>query len=123
MMLLSSYELIFQRLIKHTDADHPDQKPLQEALKLVHDILVHLNCKEREALENGQREATLRELEGVIEGMNDLVTTDRTFILFELVSMPSGQATRKERGFFLFNDLLVITSIKRRSGTIRKPST
>lgn len=123
MLLLSSYELIFQRLIKHTDADHPDQKPLQEALKLVHDILVHLNCKEREALENGQREATLRELEGVIEGMNDLVTTDRTFLLFELVSMPSGQATRKERGFFLFNDLLVITSIKRRSGTIRKPTT
>lgn len=123
MLLCSSYELIFQRLIKHTDADHPDQKPLQEALKLVHDILVHLNCKEREALENGQREATLRELEGVIEGMSDLVTSDRTFLLFELVSMPSGQATRKERGFFLFNDLLVITSIKRRSGTIRKPTT
>lgn len=54
---------MFQRLIKHTDAEHPDQKPLQEALKLVHDILLHLNCKEREALENDQREATLRELE------------------------------------------------------------
>lgn len=54
---------MFQRLIKHTDEEHPDQKPLQEALKLVHDILLHLNCKEREALENDQREATLRELE------------------------------------------------------------
>lgn len=54
---------MFQRLIKHTDAEHPDQKTLQEALKLVHDILLHLNCKEREALENDQREATLRELE------------------------------------------------------------
>lgn len=59
----SSYELMFQRLIKHTDEEHPDQKTLQEALKLVHDILMHLNCKEREALENDQREATLRELE------------------------------------------------------------
>lgn len=58
-----SYELMFQRLIKHTEEDHPDQKPLQEALKLVHDILLHMNCKEREALENDQREATLRELE------------------------------------------------------------
>lgn len=115
-----SYELILSRLIKHTDTDHPDQKPLQEALKLVHDILMFLNCKEKEALENGQRETALRELEGVIEGMNDLVTPDRAFLLFDLVSMPSGQATRKERGFFLFNDLLVITSIKRRSGTIRK---
>lgn len=54
---------MFSRLIKHTDDDHPDQKPLQEALKLVHDILLHLNCKEREALENDQREAALRELE------------------------------------------------------------
>lgn len=54
---------MFSRLIKHTDAEHPDQKPLQEALKLVHEILLHLNCKEREALENDQREAALRELE------------------------------------------------------------
>ncbi|XP_055549403.1 uncharacterized protein LOC129732498 [Wyeomyia smithii] len=115
-----NYELILSRLIKHTNVDHPDQKLLQEALKLVHDILVFLNCKEKEALENGQRENALRELEGVIEGISDLVTPDRAFLLFDLVSMPSGQATRKERGFFLFNDLLVITSIKRRSGTIRK---
>lgn len=115
-----SYELIFQRLKKHTAADHPDQKPLQDALKLVHDILVHLNCKEREALENGQREATLRELEAVIEGAPDLTTTNRSFILFDVVLIPSGPAARKERGLFLFSDLIVVASIKRRSGTIRK---
>jgi Rho guanine nucleotide exchange factor 17 len=113
---------MFQRLIKHTDADHPDHPGCSEALKLVHDILVQLNCKEREALENGQREATLRELENVIEGISDLFSSERTFLSFELVSMPSGQAGRKERGFFLFNDLLVISSIKKRSGTYRKPN-
>ncbi|XP_063700137.1 rho guanine nucleotide exchange factor 17 [Culicoides brevitarsis] len=115
------YELIFARLIKHTDLEHPDQKSLQEASKLVHNILLHINCMEKEALENGHREATLKDLESVIEGINDLVTPDRAFLLFDLVTMPFGQATRKERGFFLFSDLLVITSIKRRSGTIRKP--
>jgi hypothetical protein len=116
-----NYELIFQRLCKHTDNDHPDYSDCQEALKLVHDILVQLNCKEREALENGQREAMLRELENVIEGITDLVLSDRTFILFEIVSMPSGgQTGRKERGFFLFSDMLVITSVKKRSGTYRK---
>ncbi|XP_058979261.1 uncharacterized protein LOC101893211 isoform X1 [Musca domestica] len=118
-----NYELLFQRLIKHTDHDHPDHKHLQDVLKLVHDILVHINCKEREILENGQREATLRELEGVIEGITDLIAPDRQFLLFDLVTMPSGQGARKERGFFLFNDLLVLTSIKKRSGTIRKPNT
>lgn len=91
---------------------------------MVHNILMHLNCQEKEALENGQREATLRELEGVIEGISDLVTPERSFLLFDLVSMFSGQQpTRKERGLFLFSDLLVITSIKKRSGTIKKPNT
>lgn len=112
---------MFQRLIKHTDGEHPDHSNCSESLKLVHDILVHLNCKEREALLNGQREANLRELENVIEGVSDLVTTDRTFLSFEIVSMPSPHAGRKERGFFLFNDLLVIASIKKKSGTIKKP--
>lgn len=61
--LCFSYELIISRLIKHTDPDHPDQKPLQDALKLVHDILLQLNCEKRESEENGQRDAVLRELE------------------------------------------------------------
>lgn len=60
--------------------------------------------------------------QGVIEGISDLVTHDRQFLLFDLVSMPHGQGGRKERGLFLFNDLLIITSIKRRSGTIKKPT-
>lgn len=57
------YELIFARLIKHTDLEHPDQKSLQDASKLVHNILLHINCMEKEALENGHREATLKDLE------------------------------------------------------------
>lgn len=123
LLLLLSYELILSRLIKHTDSDHPDQSLLQEANRLVHNILMHLNCKEREALENGQREATLRELEVVIEGITDLVSPDRTFLLFDLVSMFSGQTTRKERGLFLFSDVLVIASVKKRTGTIKRPTT
>lgn len=114
--------MMFQRLIKHTGKEHPDLKNCSEALKLVHDIIVHLNCQERAAIENGQRESTLRELENVIEGINDLVSNDRMFISFEIVSMPSPSVGRKERGFFLFNDLLVIASIKKKSGTIKKPS-
>lgn len=47
---------------------------------------------------------------------------ERQFISFDLVSIPSGPSGRKERGFFLFSDLLVISSIKRRTGTMRKPT-
>lgn len=62
-IIFISYELMLQRLIKNTDIEHPDQNALQEALKLVHDILLHLDCKKREAIENDQREAALRDLE------------------------------------------------------------
>ncbi|XP_069677397.1 rho guanine nucleotide exchange factor 17 isoform X2 [Periplaneta americana] len=108
------YELLIQTLLKHTDPSHPDHQLLQEAQKEVHDLAVKINCTERE---------TLKELEALIEGLMNLVAAERTFVRHDLVTMVSGQGTRKERALFLFSDLLVITSIKRRSGTIRKPST
>lgn len=37
--------------------------------------------------------------------------------------MSAGGGARKERALFLFSDLLLITSIKRRSGTIKRPNT
>lgn len=49
--------------MKHTKSGHPDHETLQEALKLTHDILLQLNCKEREALEIKQCETVLKELE------------------------------------------------------------
>ncbi|GFG38293.1 hypothetical protein Cfor_08933, partial [Coptotermes formosanus] len=108
------YELLIQTLLKHTDPSHPDHQLLQEAQREVHDLAMKINCTERE---------TLKELEVLIEGLINLVAPERTFIRHDLVTMVSGQGTRKERALFLFSDLLVITSIKRRSGTIRKPST
>lgn len=97
---------MFQRLIKHTDEEHPDQKPLQEALKLVHDILLHLNCKEREALENDQREATLRELEVSIWNVIELncrylsVFHLRFNIFFSLIFLPLASVGRHRRHFW-----------------------
>lgn len=64
---------------------------------------------------------TLREIESLIEGLCELVQTDRQYIRFDLVSMAAGGGTRKERALFLFSDLVLITSIKRKSGTIKKP--
>ncbi|XP_063914840.1 rho guanine nucleotide exchange factor 17-like isoform X2 [Zophobas morio] len=112
------YELLLQRLIKHTDVVHPDHSLLLAAQKEVHDQLLKINCTEREALELEQ----LREIEGLIEGLIELVSTDRQYLRHDLVSMAAGGGTRKERALFLFSDLLLVTSIKRRSGTIRRPT-
>ncbi|XP_076245903.1 rho guanine nucleotide exchange factor 17 isoform X2 [Calliopsis andreniformis] len=117
------YELLIQRLLKHTDVSHPDFELLQSAQKEVHELVVKINCTERESLEWEQQQTTLREVQALVEGLAGIVTNDRAFIRHDLVTIASNQGTRKERALFLFSDLLVITSIKRRSGTIRKPST
>ncbi|XP_076391825.1 rho guanine nucleotide exchange factor 17 isoform X6 [Megachile rotundata] len=117
------YELLIQRLLKHTDTTHPDYELLQAAQKEVHELVVKINCTERESLEWEQQQTTLREVQALVEGLAGIVTNDRTFVRHDLVTIASNQGTRKERALFLFSDLLVITSIKRRSGTIRKPST
>ncbi|KAL6438915.1 hypothetical protein ACFW04_003755 [Cataglyphis niger] len=117
------YELLIQRLLKHTDPTHPDYELLQAAQKEVHELVVKINCTERESLEWEQQQTTLREVQALVEGLAGIVTNDRAFVRHDLVTIASNQGTRKERALFLFSDLLVITSIKRRSGTIRKPST
>ncbi|XP_075227157.1 rho guanine nucleotide exchange factor 17 isoform X2 [Lycorma delicatula] len=109
------YELLIQTLLKHTEPNHPDHGPLLDAQREVHALAVRINCTERESLE-------LEQLESLIEGVGHLNSPDRTFIRHDLVTMVTSQG-RKERALFLFSDLLLITSIKRRSGTIRKPST
>ncbi|KAI5644836.1 rhoGEF domain-containing protein [Phthorimaea operculella] len=116
-----SYKLLLQRLIKHTDPQHPDHKLLLEAQKEVHELLELINCTERESLELEQQQQTLRDLEQMIEGLTNLVSAERTFLKQEMVSMPSAQGTIKDRALFLFNDTLLITSVKRRTGTIKKP--
>ncbi|XP_012256069.2 uncharacterized protein LOC105686072 isoform X1 [Athalia rosae] len=117
------YELLIQRLLKHTDQHHPDYELLTAAQKEVHELVVKINCTERESLEWEQQQTTLREVQALVEGLAGIVTNDRAFVRHDLVTIASNQGTRKERALFLFSDLLVITSIKRRSGTIRKPST
>ncbi|XP_014488562.1 PREDICTED: rho guanine nucleotide exchange factor 17 isoform X2 [Dinoponera quadriceps] len=117
------YELLIQRLLKHTDPTHPDYELLQAAQKEVHELVVKINCTERESLEWEQQQTTLKEVQALVEGLAGIVTNDRAFVRHDLVTIASNQGTRKERALFLFSDLLVITSIKRRSGTIRKPST
>lgn len=83
----------------------------------MHHLAVRINCTDRDSME-------LEQLENLIDGLANLVSTDRSFLRYDIVTMAyGGQGTsRKERALFLFNDLLVITSVKRRSSTIKKNS-
>lgn len=109
--------LILQSLLKHTEMCHPDYDTLREASRQMHELAIRINCTERDSFE-------LEQIENLIDGLTNLVTADRVFLRYDLVTMTSGQGpSRKERALFLFNDLLVITSVKRRSSTVKKPLT
>ncbi|XP_042237395.1 rho guanine nucleotide exchange factor 17-like isoform X2 [Homarus americanus] len=119
---LPQYELLLKRLLKHTSREHPDHALLTEAIGVVQQLASRINAVEQEALQHEQQQLLLKELENIIEGLDGLVQPDRMFLRHDLVTMHPGLVTRKERCLFLFSDLLVITAIKRRSGTIRKGS-
>ncbi|XP_055929410.1 rho guanine nucleotide exchange factor 17-like isoform X2 [Argiope bruennichi] len=117
------YELLIKELLKHTNMDHPDHHLLVQAQKEVHDLAVKINRVEREAYQVEQMQQRVRDIEQHIEGVVDLCIPDRAFIRHDVVTIPGGLGTRKERCLFLFSDILLITSIKRKSTAIRKPST
>lgn len=116
------YKMLIQRLVKHTDPGHPDRGLLIEAETRIHECLIKINYTEKEMQLFEEQQQILRELEVIIEGLVNLVCTDRVYLRNDQVTMVTPQGTRKDRSVFLFNDLLVVTSFKRRSGTVRKPA-
>ncbi|GFU48949.1 rho guanine nucleotide exchange factor 17 [Nephila pilipes] len=116
------YELLIKELLKHTPMDHPDYKLLLQAQEEVHDLAVKINKVEREALQQEHRLQKLREVEKLIEGIVDLTKGNRSFIRYDFVPIPGGLGMKKERCLFLFSDMLLITSIKRKGGAMRKTS-
>ncbi|XP_024084629.1 rho guanine nucleotide exchange factor 17 isoform X2 [Cimex lectularius] len=114
------YELLIQTLLKHTEPSHGDASILVNAQQAIHELAVTINLGQHKTL--NPRTSNCQELsllESIIEGLAGLSTPERTFLCHDQVSITTSQG-RKDRALFLFNDLLVITSIKRRSGTIRK---
>ena len=71
------YELLIQRLLKHTESSHPDHDLLTTALKEVHELVVKINCTEKESLEWEQQQSTLKEVQSLVEGLAGIVTNDR----------------------------------------------
>ncbi|XP_046403591.1 uncharacterized protein LOC124169131 [Ischnura elegans] len=126
------YELLIQRLLKHTEPSHPDHPLLVEAATVVRSLAQSINRRGRGA--------------GASRGSSSSGTSSGTTIeawADSILAGPGGSASSggsgtrsllrvdqvtlggKERSFILFSDLLLIASAKRRSGpsAIRKAST
>ncbi|GMS90580.1 hypothetical protein PENTCL1PPCAC_12755, partial [Pristionchus entomophagus] len=105
------YELIIKQLLKHTPVYHADHERLLRAQKHVHHLATSIN-RHRQA--NEQAEQRLMEIEAIVDGLDDLVSAGRSFVRYDFVTMQSTDGP-KQRCIFTFTDLLVLTSVKRRT--------
>ncbi|KRY79708.1 Uncharacterized protein T4B_6881 [Trichinella pseudospiralis] len=110
------YELLIKELVKHTSVEHPDHALLLRAGKEIHELASKIDQIQQETGFSDQMQQKLREIEAIVEGLDDLVSPERTFYRCDLVFVetPSG---KKDRCLFLFSDLLLITTVTSKTGS------
>uniref|UniRef100_A0A8C3U948 Rho guanine nucleotide exchange factor 17 n=1 Tax=Catharus ustulatus TaxID=91951 RepID=A0A8C3U948_CATUS len=108
------YELLVKDLLKHTPEDHPDHPFLIDAQRNIKQVAERINKGMKSAEEVERNARIVQEIESHIEGMEDLQAPLRRFLRQEM--------WEKDRSFFLFSDLLVCTTLKRKSGSLRRSS-
>ncbi|XP_040195988.1 rho guanine nucleotide exchange factor 17 isoform X1 [Rana temporaria] len=116
------YELIVKDLLKHTPEDHPDYPCLLDAQRNIKRLAERINKGMRSAEEAERDTRILQEIESHIEGMEDLQVPFRRFVRQEMVVEVKAVSGKKDRSLFLFTDLLLCTTLKRKSGSLRRSS-
>ncbi|EJD76288.1 RhoGEF domain-containing protein [Loa loa] len=105
------YELIVKQIIKHTSVEHADYDSLLLAQKYIHELATKINRQKEESEEMEQR---LREIEAIVDGLDDLVTTGRSFNRYDVVTV-LGTTQNKQRCLFLMSDQIIVTNVRRKS--------
>ncbi|XP_003780965.1 rho guanine nucleotide exchange factor 17 [Otolemur garnettii] len=116
------YELLVKDLLKHTPEDHPDHPLLLDAQRNIKQVAERINKGVRSAEEAERHARVLQEIEAHIEGMEDLQAPLRRFLRQEMVTEVKAIGGKKDRSLFLFSDLIVCTTLKRKSGSLRRSS-
>ncbi|XP_053417261.1 rho guanine nucleotide exchange factor 17 [Nycticebus coucang] len=116
------YELLVKDLLKHTPEDHPDHPLLLDAQRNIKQVAERINKGVRSAEEAERHARVLQEIEAHIEGMEDLQAPLRRFLRQEMITEVKAIGGKKDRSLFLFSDLIVCTTLKRKSGSLRRSS-
>ncbi|KAF1762289.1 hypothetical protein GCK72_010551 [Caenorhabditis remanei] len=103
------YELIVKQMLKHTPVEHEDRERLQRAQRHIHCLAVAIN-QHKDGSE--QMEQRLREIEAIVDGLDDLVTKERTLLRHDIITL---KGTERERCVFMLSDLLLVTSVKKKA--------
>uniref|UniRef100_A0A8C2X3W0 Rho guanine nucleotide exchange factor 17 n=1 Tax=Cyclopterus lumpus TaxID=8103 RepID=A0A8C2X3W0_CYCLU len=116
------YELLVKDLLKHTPEDHPDHPYLLDAQRDIKRLAERIN-KGRRSAEEAEREArVIQEIEAHIEGVEHILNPQRKFLRQEMVMEAVRIGGKKDRSLFLFSDLIICTTLKRKSGSLRRSS-
>uniref|UniRef100_A0A3Q3AJ41 Rho guanine nucleotide exchange factor 17 n=1 Tax=Kryptolebias marmoratus TaxID=37003 RepID=A0A3Q3AJ41_KRYMA len=116
------YELLVKDLLKHTSEDHPDHVLLLDAQRDIKRLAERIN-KGRRSAEEAEREArVIQEIETHIEGVEHILNPQRKFLRQEIVMEAKTVGGKKDRSLFLFSDLIICTTLKRKSGSLRRSS-
>ncbi|XP_062861168.1 rho guanine nucleotide exchange factor 17-like [Trichomycterus rosablanca] len=116
------YELIVKDLLKHTSEDHPDHQYLLDAQKNIKRLAERINKGRRNAEEVERETRVMQEIEAHIEGVEHILNPQRKFLRQEMVMEAKSVGGKKDRSLFLFSDLLICTTLKRKSGSLRRSS-
>ncbi|CAF1410486.1 unnamed protein product [Rotaria sordida] len=104
------YELYIKDFLKCTNLNHPAEQ--------IDQVQKDVGSTELTVTNN-----SLEAVQDIIENLTDLVSADRYYIRHDVVTLQSPSGLKKDRYIFLLNDLLIITTSKRRSGTLTKTAT
>ncbi|XP_067276067.1 rho guanine nucleotide exchange factor 17-like isoform X2 [Pseudorasbora parva] len=116
------YELLVKDLLKHTPEDHPDYLFLLDAQKNIKRLAERINKGRRSAEELEKETRVMQEIEAHIEGVEHILNPQRKFLRQEMVVESKTVGGKKDRSLFLFSDLLICTTLKRKSGSLRRSS-
>uniref|UniRef100_A0A8B9ERB9 Rho guanine nucleotide exchange factor 17 n=1 Tax=Anser cygnoides TaxID=8845 RepID=A0A8B9ERB9_ANSCY len=115
------YELLVKDLLKHTPEDHPDHPFLIDAQRNIKQVAERINKGMKSAEEVERNARIVQEIESHIEGMEDRWVPS-SFTLMSSTPLQKAVGGKKDRSLFLFTDLLVCTTLKRKSGSLRRSS-
>ncbi|ELU16927.1 hypothetical protein CAPTEDRAFT_222014 [Capitella teleta] len=108
------YELLIKRLLEHTPTEHPDCNLLTKAQSVIHRLALQINSVQ-ENRQGEDMQDTLKKLELMI--MTDLVQPERQYLRHDMINIMS----RKDPYcVWLFSDLVIFSSIKRKSGPVNR---
>lgn len=114
---LCKYPLLLRETIKYTEKDHPDYAKLEEAYMKIEQVVASVEESKRQEEDIEAMRKTVSKLEGLDKFNIKLMIPSRRYVTKGDVTL-RGVTDAKVDLFFLFSDLIILTS----EGVVKKKS-